>query len=142
MAPPYNACNPSAFPNPVDLSHHISRSTIAREASQVKRFYKYFQIPGIAQLAGGRSSQLHRYAKARYDMGIDADDTRQACQTTTTSRTTRSKPGLPAQIDGSPRPPGPSSRPPSSPFPPTRTVTRLRRALWCPRSPVSPIHFA
>jgi len=53
MAPPYNACNPSAFPNPVDLSHHISRSTIAREASQVKRFYKYFQIPGIAQLAGG-----------------------------------------------------------------------------------------
>ncbi|KAF2851889.1 aromatic amino acid aminotransferase 1 [Plenodomus tracheiphilus IPT5] len=50
---PYNASDPSSFPEPVDLSHHISRSTKAREASQIKKFYKYFQIPGIAQLAGG-----------------------------------------------------------------------------------------
>jgi site-specific recombinase XerD len=41
------------LPDPVDLSHHLSRSTRAREASSVKQFYKYFAIPGIAQLAGG-----------------------------------------------------------------------------------------
>lgn len=41
------------LPKPVDLSHHLSRSTKAREASSIKQFYKYFMIPGIAQLAGG-----------------------------------------------------------------------------------------
>lgn len=41
------------LPDPVDLTHHLSRSTKAREASSVKKFYKYFAIPGIAQLAGG-----------------------------------------------------------------------------------------
>ncbi|KAL6706208.1 hypothetical protein ACN47E_005943 [Coniothyrium glycines] len=45
--------DPNSFPAPVDLSHHLSRSTKARDASQIKNFYKYFQIPGIAQLAGG-----------------------------------------------------------------------------------------
>ncbi|UPX19737.1 uncharacterized protein EKO05_0009990 [Ascochyta rabiei] len=45
--------DPESFPEPVDLSHHLSRSTKAREASSVKRFYQYFSIPGIAQLAGG-----------------------------------------------------------------------------------------
>ncbi|PSN74732.1 PLP-dependent transferase [Corynespora cassiicola Philippines] len=45
--------DPATFPEPVDLSHHLSRSTRAREASSVKKFYKYFSIPGIAQLAGG-----------------------------------------------------------------------------------------
>lgn len=50
---PYNASDPSSFPDPIDLSHHVSRSTKARDASQIKKFYKYFQIPGIAQLAGG-----------------------------------------------------------------------------------------
>ena len=49
---PYTS-DPSSFPEPLDLSHHLSRSTKAREASQIKKFYKYFQIPGIAQLAGG-----------------------------------------------------------------------------------------
>ncbi|KAF4556589.1 Aminotransferase class I and II-like protein 8 [Elsinoe fawcettii] len=38
---------------PQDLSHHLSRNAKAREASAVKQFYKYFQIPGIGQLAGG-----------------------------------------------------------------------------------------
>ncbi|KAF2496786.1 aromatic amino acid aminotransferas-like protein [Lophium mytilinum] len=42
-----------ALPDPVDLTHHLSRSTKAREASSVKSFYKYFAIPGIGQLAGG-----------------------------------------------------------------------------------------
>ncbi|KAJ9664456.1 hypothetical protein H2201_005204 [Coniosporium apollinis] len=41
------------LPEPVDLSHHLSRSTKSREASNIKQFYKYFSIPGIGQLAGG-----------------------------------------------------------------------------------------
>jgi hypothetical protein len=49
---PYTA-DPGSFPEPIDLSHHLSRSTKAREASSIKQFYKYFSIPGIAQLAGG-----------------------------------------------------------------------------------------
>ncbi|KAI5365204.1 putative aminotransferase, class I/classII, pyridoxal phosphate-dependent transferase, major [Septoria linicola] len=40
-------------PKPKDLSHHLSRVTRARDASSIKAFYKYFQIPGIGQLAGG-----------------------------------------------------------------------------------------
>ena len=38
---------------PVDLSHHYSRTTKKRQASSMKGFYKYFQIPGIGNLAGG-----------------------------------------------------------------------------------------
>ena len=40
-------------PEPKDLSHHFSRTTMARQASSIKQFYKYFSIPGIGQLAGG-----------------------------------------------------------------------------------------
>lgn len=40
-------------PLPKDLTHHLSRATKARKASSIKAFYKYFQIPGIGQLAGG-----------------------------------------------------------------------------------------
>ncbi|KAK4621541.1 Aromatic amino acid aminotransferase [Fulvia fulva] len=40
-------------PPPKDLSHHLSRVTKQRHASSIKMFYKYFQIPGIGQLAGG-----------------------------------------------------------------------------------------
>jgi hypothetical protein len=51
-------CNPrSSIPaghaEPKDLSHHLSRSTKARQLSNIKQFYKYFAIPGIGQLAGG-----------------------------------------------------------------------------------------
>jgi hypothetical protein len=42
-----------AKPEPVDLSHHLSFVTRAREPSTVKDFYKYFQIPGIGNFAGG-----------------------------------------------------------------------------------------
>jgi hypothetical protein len=49
---PYSS-DPSSFPEPVDLTHFLSRSTKAREAAAIKKFYKYFSIPGIAQLAGG-----------------------------------------------------------------------------------------
>ncbi|KAL3478358.1 aromatic amino acid aminotransferase [Aspergillus californicus] len=38
---------------PVDLSHHFSYTTKQRAASEVKDLYKYFSIPGIANLAGG-----------------------------------------------------------------------------------------
>ncbi|KAF7899152.1 uncharacterized protein EAF01_008365 [Botrytis porri] len=38
---------------PLDLSHHFSRVTVARQESAVKSFYKFFQIPGIGNLAGG-----------------------------------------------------------------------------------------
>lgn len=49
------SCPPSApeLPEPIDLSHHLTRTTLNREASSVKQFYKFFTIPGIAQLAGG-----------------------------------------------------------------------------------------
>jgi len=38
---------------PIDITHHLSELTKQRAGSQIKRFYKYFQIPGIGQLAGG-----------------------------------------------------------------------------------------
>ncbi|KAK3327516.1 aromatic amino acid aminotransferase [Cercophora scortea] len=40
-------------PLPVDLSHHYSEVTRSRLASKIKEYYKLFQIPGIANLAGG-----------------------------------------------------------------------------------------
>ena len=39
--------------SPLDLSHHFSRTTKNRNLSSVKNFYKYFNIPGIGNLAGG-----------------------------------------------------------------------------------------
>ncbi|KAG0646545.1 Aromatic amino acid aminotransferase [Hyphodiscus hymeniophilus] len=36
-----------------DFSYHYSRVTAARSGSSVKKFYKYFGIPGIGNLAGG-----------------------------------------------------------------------------------------
>ncbi|KAI9767004.1 MAG: hypothetical protein M1840_005963 [Geoglossum simile] len=41
------------LPLPLDLSHHFSRTSKARKESSIKDFYKYFAIPGIANLAGG-----------------------------------------------------------------------------------------
>ncbi|EEH05320.1 aromatic amino acid aminotransferase [Histoplasma capsulatum G186AR] len=38
---------------PVDLSHHFSVVARNRVGSDVKKFYKYFAIPGIHNLAGG-----------------------------------------------------------------------------------------
>ncbi|KAL2023842.1 hypothetical protein VTK56DRAFT_1109 [Thermocarpiscus australiensis] len=40
-------------PAPLDLSHHFSAVTKRRAASKIKQFYKYFQIPGILNTAGG-----------------------------------------------------------------------------------------
>ena len=40
-------------PAPKDVSNLFSRVTKNRVPSQVKRFYQYFSIPGIGNLAGG-----------------------------------------------------------------------------------------
>ncbi|CAK3827926.1 aromatic amino acid aminotransferase -like [Lecanosticta acicola] len=44
---------------PKDLSHHLSRATKSRKESSIKSFYKYFQIPGIGQLAGGLPNKYY-----------------------------------------------------------------------------------
>lgn len=54
----FNSPAPLDLPEPKDLSHHLSKTTKARAASSVKSFYKYFAIPGIAQLAGGKQLQF------------------------------------------------------------------------------------
>ncbi|KAK3906431.1 pyridoxal phosphate-dependent transferase [Staphylotrichum tortipilum] len=40
-------------PEPLDLSHHFSVVTQRRVPSELKRAYKFFQIPGILNIAGG-----------------------------------------------------------------------------------------
>lgn len=42
-------------PVPKDFSHYYSATTAARQPSQMKRYYQYFKIPGIGNLAGGKS---------------------------------------------------------------------------------------
>ena len=56
MAVKQEVSSSKALPPPMDLSHHFSRVTTKRNASQVKRFYKYFSIPGIQNLAGGEDT--------------------------------------------------------------------------------------
>lgn len=43
---------------PKDLSHHFSVTAKRREPSNIKDLYKYFFIPGIANLAGGTTPIL------------------------------------------------------------------------------------
>lgn len=38
---------------PLDLSHHFSQTTKNRLSSNVKGLYKWFQIPGMQNVAGG-----------------------------------------------------------------------------------------
>ncbi|KAI1827934.1 pyridoxal phosphate-dependent transferase [Xylaria intraflava] len=42
-----------AKPVPRDMSHHYSDITKARKPSTMKKFYKFFTIPGIGNFAGG-----------------------------------------------------------------------------------------
>jgi hypothetical protein len=60
MEPPpsyRDACSLSdSKPKPVDLSHHLSEVTKRRLPSAVKDFYRFFQIPGIGNFAGGMLS--------------------------------------------------------------------------------------
>lgn len=46
----------AAPPPPLDLSHHFSLQTKHRQPSAIKSFYKFFQVPGIGNLAGGNVS--------------------------------------------------------------------------------------
>ncbi len=48
---------------PLDFSYHYSRVTAARKESNVKSFYKYFQIPGIGNLAGGMFGNRPRHIR-------------------------------------------------------------------------------
>lgn len=48
------------LPDPIDLTHHLTRATLARKASKIKDFYKFFAIPGIAQLAGGLPNDKYK----------------------------------------------------------------------------------
>ena len=42
------------LPAPIDLSHYFSETAKNKAASPFKAFYKFFQIPGIGNFAGGR----------------------------------------------------------------------------------------
>lgn len=70
MDPPpsyQDVCSASGSnPTPVDLSHHYSEVTKRRLPSLVKQFYKFFQVPGIGNLAGGTLfPRRHAWRKAK-----------------------------------------------------------------------------
>lgn len=44
---------------PIDLTYKFSRVSQQRKPSSIKAFYKYFSIPGIANLAGGLYSVVN-----------------------------------------------------------------------------------
>lgn len=50
-----SAAMASDKPLPKDLSHYYSVTTANRQPSAMKQYYRYFQIPGIGNLAGGKS---------------------------------------------------------------------------------------
>lgn len=41
-------------PEPKDFSHYYSVTTAHRVPSKMKEYYKFFRIPGIGNLAGGK----------------------------------------------------------------------------------------
>ncbi|KAK4043041.1 pyridoxal phosphate-dependent transferase [Parachaetomium inaequale] len=48
-------------PAPLDLSHHYSAVTKRRTASELKKAYKFFQIPGILNIAGAQTAKPERW---------------------------------------------------------------------------------
>lgn len=52
---------------PLDFSYHFSRVTAKRSMSSVKQFYKYFQIPGIGNLAGGKSPSVAVFSALQHN---------------------------------------------------------------------------
>lgn len=46
---------------PLDFSYLYSRTTAARQQSSIKEFYKFFAIPGIGNLAGGKFFSIFIY---------------------------------------------------------------------------------
>lgn len=60
---------------PLDFSHHFSRVTKARQESKIKEFYKYFLIPGIGNLAGGKYTfNSHRLCFSFLLLDLDCMD--------------------------------------------------------------------
>lgn len=45
-------------PLPLDLSHLYSEVSKRRIPSKMKEFYRFFQIPGVGNLAGGTYSEI------------------------------------------------------------------------------------
>jgi hypothetical protein len=41
-------------PKPKDFSHYYSVTTTHRVPSKMKEYYKFFRIPGVGNLAGGK----------------------------------------------------------------------------------------
>lgn len=53
-----DTCSVSGLkPKAADLSHHLSEVTKRRLPSTVKDYYRFFQIPGIGNFAGGTLSR-------------------------------------------------------------------------------------
>jgi hypothetical protein len=84
---------PKGLQLPLDFSHHFSRVTKARQQSSIKDFYKFFQIPGIANLAGGKSQSRKSYRR------VNADSHSQDSPMPRSSHTIHSKHLLPYQRD-------------------------------------------
>lgn len=53
MDRPIPSAAETATPVAKDMSHHYSDLAKAQKPSSMKMFYKFFQIPGIGNLAGG-----------------------------------------------------------------------------------------
>jgi hypothetical protein len=95
---------------PLDFSHHFSRVTKARKESSIKEFYKYFTIPGIGNLAGGKTEfdsmiggvLLTIYCKNVPLVGDKADSGNKVFQMHYYFLTIHSRPKLPSRNDSSP----------------------------------------
>jgi hypothetical protein len=46
------------LPKAIDLSHHLSRLAVHRQASSLKQLYQYMTVPGMITMAGGERGQL------------------------------------------------------------------------------------
>lgn len=53
-------------PLPLDFTHHLSEVTKRRQASLIKKYYRFFQIPGIKNLAGGLSFLTLSYSHEHF----------------------------------------------------------------------------
>ena len=98
---PPSASSAPELPEPIDLSHHLTRTTLNREASSVKQFYKFFAIPGIAQLAGGLPNDKYMHL---HQVSVAADShpvLRHADKHSDISHSTPSKPKSHTQIASS-----------------------------------------
>lgn len=46
------------LPKAIDLSHHLSRLAVHRQASSLKQLYQYMTVPGMITMAGGERRGL------------------------------------------------------------------------------------